>query len=31
MEAPQEVITKMVTLWNAEAEVTHMRMQQARG
>lgn len=31
LEAPQEVITKMVILWNAEAEVTRARMNEAKG
>ena len=29
LDAPQDVISKMVILWNAEAEVARMRMSQA--
>ena len=31
LETPQEIVSQMVILWNAEDEVARMRIKQAKG
>ena len=31
LNTPQEIISQMVVLWNAEAEVTRMKLAESRG